>query len=38
MVKAYVLIQTDTGRAADVANGIRELTGVISSEAVTGPY
>ena len=38
MVKAYVLIQTDTGRAADVANGIRELAGVISSEAVTGPY
>jgi DNA-binding Lrp family transcriptional regulator len=38
LVKAYVLIQTDTGRAADVANGIRELAGVISSEAVTGPY
>lgn len=38
MVRAYVLIQTDTGRAADVANGIRGLAGVISTEAVTGPY
>ena len=38
MVRAYVLIQTDTGRAADVANGIRGLPGVISTEAVTGPY
>ena len=38
MVRAYVLIQTDTGRAADVAGGIRGLPGVISTEAVTGPY
>jgi DNA-binding Lrp family transcriptional regulator len=38
MVRAYVLIQTDTGRAADVANAIRDLAGVISTEAVTGPY
>jgi len=38
VVRAYVLIQTDTGRAADVANGIRGLAGVISTEAVTGPY
>ena len=38
MVQAYVLIQTDTGRAADVARSIRELPGVISTEAVTGPY
>jgi uncharacterized protein with GYD domain len=38
LVQAYVLIQTDTGRAADVANAIRELGGVISTEAVTGPY
>ncbi len=37
-MQAYVLIQTDTGRAADVANAIRELAGVISTEAVTGPY
>lgn len=38
MVRAYVLIQTDTGRAADVAREIRGLAGVISTEAVTGPY
>ncbi len=38
MVRAYVLIQTDTGRAADVAGSIRDMPGVISTEAVTGPY
>lgn len=38
MVRAYVLIQTDTGRAADVASSIRGMPGVISTEAVTGPY
>ena len=38
MVKAYVLIQTDSGKAADVAGAIRGITGVISTEAVTGPY
>jgi len=38
VVRAYVLIQTDTGRAADVANAMRGLAGVISTEAVTGPY
>ena len=38
MVRAYILIQTDTGRAADVAGTIRGLAGVISTEAVTGPY
>jgi DNA-binding Lrp family transcriptional regulator len=38
VVRAYILIQTDTGRAADVAGGIRGLPGVLSTEAVTGPY
>ena len=38
MVRAYVLIQTDSGKAADVANGIRAIGGVKSTEAVTGPY
>jgi len=37
-VQAYVLIQTDTGRAAEVASAIRDLPGVLSTEAVTGPY
>jgi DNA-binding Lrp family transcriptional regulator len=38
LVKAYILIQTDSGKAADVANAIRGIAGVISTEAVTGPY
>ncbi len=38
MVEAYVLIQTEVGKAADVATRIGEIPGVISSEAVTGPY
>ncbi len=38
MVRAYVLIQTDSGKAADVADGIRAIGGVMSTEAVTGPY
>ncbi|GMQ85513.1 MAG: Lrp/AsnC ligand binding domain-containing protein [Acidimicrobiia bacterium] len=38
MVRAYVLIQTDSGKAAGVANDIRALGGVMSTEAVTGPY
>ena len=37
-MRAYVLIQADTGRAADVAGAIRGLPGVVSTEAVTGPY
>ncbi len=37
-MQAYVLIQTDTGRAAEVASAIRDLPGVLSTEAVTGPY
>ena len=38
MVRAYVLIQSDSGKAADVANSIRAIGGVMSTEAVTGPY
>lgn len=38
MVEAYVLIQTEVGKAAEVAKSIAEITGVTSSEAVTGPY
>lgn len=38
MVKAYILIQTDSGKAADVAKAIDSIAGVISTEAVTGPY
>ncbi|HEV2342612.1 MAG TPA: Lrp/AsnC ligand binding domain-containing protein [Actinocrinis sp.] len=38
MVQAYILIQTEVGRAASVAEKIAGLAGVTSSEDVTGPY
>jgi DNA-binding Lrp family transcriptional regulator len=37
-VHAYVLIQTEVGRAATVARTVSALDGVIASEGVTGPY
>ena len=38
MVQAYILIQTDVGKAAEVAAAIAEIEGVTSAEDVTGPY
>ncbi len=38
MVQAYILIQTDVGRAASVALAIAGLEGVALAEDVTGPY
>ena len=37
-VHAYVLVQTDVGKAADVTRLVREIDGVVSAEDVTGPY
>ena len=37
-VQAYILIQTDVGRAADVAHAVRQVKGVTLAEDVTGPY
>ena len=37
-VSAYVLIQTEVGRAAAVAAEIAGLDGVTTAEDVTGPY
>ena len=37
-VHAYILIQTEVGKAAAVAQEIGELTGVTNAEDVTGPY
>lgn len=37
-VQAYILVQTDVGRAADVATEIRTISGVALAEDVTGPY
>lgn len=37
-VSAYVLIQTEVGRAATVAREVALIQGVIAAEDVTGPY
>ncbi len=37
-VSAYILIQTEVGRAAAVADAVRGISGVISADDVTGPY
>lgn len=38
MVHAYVLIQTEVGKAAQVADAVRAISGVTEAEDVTGPY
>ncbi len=38
MVQAYILIQTEVGRARDVATTIQGIAGVVRVDAVTGPY
>ncbi len=38
MVQAYILIQTEVGKAAAVASEIATISGVASAEDVTGPY
>ncbi|HEY1705980.1 MAG TPA: Lrp/AsnC ligand binding domain-containing protein [Trebonia sp.] len=38
MVQAYILVQTEVGKAADVAGKIVTITGVTQAEDVTGPY
>ena len=38
MVQAYILVQTEVGKAALVAQSITGLAGVTSAEDVTGPY
>ncbi len=37
-MQAYVLIQTEVGKAAVVAEEVREIIGVESADDVTGPY
>ncbi|GHF12287.1 MULTISPECIES: Lrp/AsnC family transcriptional regulator [Streptomyces] len=38
MVQAYILIQTEVGKASTVADVISKIPGVIQAEDVTGPY
>ncbi len=37
-VQAYILIQTEVGKAAVVAREIQDIDGVTTAEDVTGPY
>jgi DNA-binding Lrp family transcriptional regulator len=37
-VSAYILIQTEVGKAADVAQQVAVIEGVVTSEDVVGPY
>jgi DNA-binding Lrp family transcriptional regulator len=37
-MRAYVLIQTEVGRAASVAHAVRSLAGVVAADIVTGSY
>jgi DNA-binding Lrp family transcriptional regulator len=38
MVHAYILVQTEVGKAAEVAASIADISGVTQAEDVTGPY
>jgi DNA-binding Lrp family transcriptional regulator len=38
VVQAYILIQTEVGKAAQVAKEVRDISGVTEAEDVTGPY
>ncbi len=37
-MRAYVLIQTEVGRAASVVTEIRAIAGVVAADVVTGSY
>ena len=37
-VSAYILIQTEVGKAADVATRVAGIDGVVTSDDVVGPY
>jgi hypothetical protein len=37
MVTAYILVQTEVGKAAQVAKDIIDITGVQQAQAITGP-
>jgi DNA-binding Lrp family transcriptional regulator len=38
VVKAYVLIQSEPGKAGQVVGDVLQVRGVTSAEGVTGPY
>lgn len=38
MIDAYVLIQVEVGRSAEVADAVGKISGVRVADVVTGPY
>jgi DNA-binding Lrp family transcriptional regulator len=38
MVSAYVLIQTEVGKAGQVTEQVRSIDGIVAVDPVTGPY
>jgi DNA-binding Lrp family transcriptional regulator len=38
MVQAYVLVQTEVGKAEHVAHDMTAIPGIVSTDFVTGPY
>jgi DNA-binding Lrp family transcriptional regulator len=38
MTKGYILIQTQVGKAHEVASEVTRIDGIIAAEGVTGPY
>ncbi|SNS30347.1 Lrp/AsnC ligand binding domain-containing protein [Rhodococcoides kyotonense] len=38
MVQIFVLVQTEVGRSGLVSSALKDVEGVVSAEAVTGPY
>jgi DNA-binding Lrp family transcriptional regulator len=36
--KAYILIETESGRIAEVMSALRAINGMTAVDAVTGPY
>lgn len=37
-IQAYILIQTEVGKASSVAKAVSAISGVTIAEGVTGPY
>ena len=37
-IQAYILIQTEVGKAASVTKAVNAIAGVTIAESVTGPY
>jgi DNA-binding Lrp family transcriptional regulator len=37
-IQAYILIQTEVGKAGSVAHAVSAISGVTIAEGVTGPY